>query len=116
MVELIDMFYPTPFNIILVVTIYIIHRAFHKVDMLGFAVGTVIALTENFFLVKYMNVHPLIAMVFTIVLFPFMEILWGMAAKGFRKEEEIHHWRMPHPHLMHSQISGQVTRTAYGRR
>lgn len=123
MVELIDMFYPDQFNITLVLSIYIIHRSFYKVNHVELAAQTVIALCENFFMVKYLHVHPLTAMVLTIVIFPVMSFLWAMAEEKLHPGVEIPRWQSPYPHWHmphHARAQGkvpvEVTRTAYRRR
>lgn len=97
MVELIDMFTPTPFNIVLIASIYIMHRSFHAVDPIGFAASGIIALSSNFFMVKYLHANEVVAMLITIFLFPFMEILWAMGMKKLKREQPEPHW--PHPHM-----------------
>ena len=93
------MFMPTPFNIVLIATIYILHRSFHKVDMAGFAISVTIALSANFYMTKYLHAPQIAAMAITIIIFPILETLWAVGIKNLHKEAEIHHWHMPHPHM-----------------
>lgn len=103
MVQLSDLFMPTPFNITLIASIYIIHRSFYKVDNLGFATAVIIALSSNFYMTAYLHVNQIAAMFISIVLFPLMEFLWAVGMKGLHKQEEMPQWHTPHPHLHQEQ-------------
>ena len=113
MTELIDMFMPTPFLITLAVSLYVIHRSFHKVDILGFVVSATIGLTCNFYMTKYLHINPIAALIITIGIFPLLEILWAMSMSKMHKEAEVHHWHMPHPHMPH--FNQQISQTPNAR-
>lgn len=101
MVELIDMFLPTPFNITLIASIYIIHRSFYKVDNLGFVTATIIALSANFYMTAYFHISQIAAMFISIIMFPVMEFLWATGMNKLHPEKEMPQWRIPHSHMPH---------------
>lgn len=88
MTELIDLFLPTPFNITFVVVVYLVHRSFHKVDLVGFAAVTALCLCVNFYMTAYLHVNQIVAMLTTLVGFPVLETLWSMGISGLHSASQ----------------------------
>jgi len=70
------------FLVLLVSTIYIVHRAFYKVHILHFLRDTVIALLINHYLVAYMHVNAIIGLILTVAILPLLQLLLEWALHG----------------------------------
>lgn len=73
-------------TVILFTGLYIVHRCFHKVNILGFiAIGILLVALGNY-MVEAMHINQLTAMVVTIAGYPLFSFLLASSIKGFRKK------------------------------
>lgn len=77
-----------PSTIALMVILYIIHRSFHKVNLVGFMlIGVVLILISNY-MITIMHVNQIVAMAIVILGYPIFSYLVSSSIKGFRHEPQ----------------------------
>ncbi len=67
---------------VLLAVLYVFHKSFHKVTMVGFLATAAIAMSANYYLTAYLNVNFLIALAVTLVIFPVLQILFRASVMG----------------------------------
>jgi len=72
--------------VILLPTLYILHKSFHKVTIVGFMASATIALTASYFIETHLHAGFIYALLITIALFPILELLFKKSFGGPKKQ------------------------------
>ena len=99
-------------TVVLATILYIIHRSFHEITGVGFFTSVAIAISANYYMVNYLNIHIVFAIIISIGIFPILEILIKKSIKGsfleskspIRAQESIEQSEPPKPQIEGDEI------------
>ena len=79
---------PLVSNAVLTITLYPIHKAFHKVNFMGFVFVSAILISISSYLINFMHINQLTAMLICIMGYPLFSYLFSASMKGLNEKSQ----------------------------
>jgi len=79
---------PLVSNAVLTITLYPIHKAFHKVNFMGFVFVSAILISISSYLINFMHINQLTAMLICIIGYPIISYLFSESVKGLKEKSQ----------------------------
>lgn len=72
--------------VVLTIILYLIHKAFHKVNFLGFVFVSAILISLSSYMINYMHINQLTVMLTCILGYPLFSYLFSESIKGLKEK------------------------------
>lgn len=73
---------------VLTITLYLIHKAFHKVNFVGFVFVSAILISISGYMINFMHINQLTAMLICIIGYPIFSYLFSESVKGLKEKSQ----------------------------